>query len=279
LPFTRLKLPANLVMSDNSLSPVEPPPDPLQLACARTPARVLVGRAGPGYRTATALRLREDHAAARDAVRAEIDLQTVFGPERIASYRLFAAQSQAASKAEFLRRPDLGRGLNEESKQLILSGCPKGVDLQVAIGDGLSATAVSSQAPQLLDRLHEAAANRGWTFGRPFLVRYCRVGVMNEIGDLLGPEVVVLLIGERPGLATAESLSAYLAYRPRLGDTDAQRNLISNIHARGVGIEEATARIIALADQFRQIGRSGVDVKERISGIERNNISLDNCES
>ena len=89
--------------------------------------------------------------------------------------------------------------------------------------------------PALLPLLRQGAGERGWSFGRPFVVRYCRVGVLNDVGELLDPAVVVLLIGERPGLATAESLSAYLAYRPRPGHTDAQRNLISNIHARGVG--------------------------------------------
>jgi len=180
---------------------------------------------------------------------------------------LFAVQTQATSKAEFLRRPDLGRRLNEESRQLIISCCPRGVDLQVVIGDGLSATAVATQAPELLDRLRDSAMHRGWTFGKPFLVRYCRVGAMNEVGDLLAPHVVVLLIGERPGLATAESLSAYLAYHPQTGHTDAHRNLISNIHARGVGLDEATRRILALADQFRMVGRSGFDVKETIPAI------------
>jgi ethanolamine ammonia-lyase small subunit len=136
------------------------------------------------------------------------------------------------------------------------------VDLQVVIGDGLSAPAVAAQVPELLDRLHAGAGACGWSFGRPFLVRYCRVGVMNDVGDLLSPVALVLLVGERPGLATAESLSAYLAYRPRAGHTDADRNLISNIHARGVGPDETVRRVVAFADQFRATGRSGVGVTE-----------------
>src|SRR5262249_12053544 len=98
-------------------------------------------------------------------------------------------------------------------------------------------------------------------------IRHCRVGVLNDIGDILDPEVVVLLIGERPGLATAESLSAYLAYRPRPGHTDAQRNLISNIHARGVGHEEAARRIMALAEQMRRRQKSGVVIKEELAHL------------
>jgi ethanolamine ammonia-lyase small subunit len=98
-------------------------------------------------------------------------------------------------------------------------------------------------------------------------VRYCRVGVLNDMGDLLRPEVVVLLVGERPGLATAESLSAYLAYRPKAGHTDADRNLISNIHPRGVSIESAAARIIAFAETLRAAGRSGVGLTEHASAL------------
>ncbi|MBP3954673.1 ethanolamine ammonia-lyase subunit EutC [Gemmata sp. G18] len=245
-------------MSDNSPAPL----DPVELALAQTPARVLVGRAGLGYRTSTWLRLREDHAAARDAVHTEVDLERDFGAERVARFGLFGVESQVASKGEYLRRPDLGRKLSDTSRERVRAECSSGCDVQVIIGDGLSATAVATQAPELLDRLHAAATQRGWSFGRPVFVRYCRVGVMNDIGDLLAPAVVVLLIGERPGLATAESLSAYMAFHPRGGHTDADRNLISNIHARGVGLTEAAQRIIALADQFRAAGRSGVGMTE-----------------
>jgi ethanolamine ammonia-lyase small subunit len=147
---------------------------------------------------------------------------------------------------------------------LIKAGCPAGVDFQVIIGDGLSATAVTAQAPALLDRLSSAAGDRGWSCGRPFLINYCRVGVMNDIGHLLAPQVMVLLIGERPGLATAESLSAYLAYRPRAGHTDSDRNLVANIHARGVGLDDAARRIISLAVQLRNAERSGIGVKESL---------------
>lgn len=244
-------------MSDNALSR----PDPIEAALARTPARVFAGRAGPGYRTATLLKLREDHAAARDAVQAEVDLGRDFEAER---FGLFEVRTRAASKAEYLRRPDLGRKLDNDSRERVRANCPARVDMQLVIGDGLSATAVAVQAPGLLDRLHAAARGAGLAFGRPFLVRYCRVGVMNDVGDLLAPEVVVLLIGERPGLATADSLSAYLAFRPRAGHTDAERNLISNIHARGVGLDDAARRILALAGQFRLAGRSGVGVTEGI---------------
>jgi ethanolamine ammonia-lyase small subunit len=130
------------------------------------------------------------------------------------------------------------------------------------IGDGLSAAGVRAQVPAILPLLEDGARTRGWRFGQPFAVRHCRVGVLNDVGERLDPAVVVLLIGERPGLATAESLSAYMAYRPRADHTDAQRNLVSNIHERGVDRTSATRRILALAEQMQRLQTSGVAIKE-----------------
>lgn len=233
---------------------------------ARTPARILVGAAGTSYRTATQLELRRDHAAARDAVRREVDLHADLGPELIERWQLFAVATCCRDKDEYLMRPDLGRRLSAEARARVQLACPPGVDLQVVIGDGLSAAAVSAQVPALLEPLERAAAARGWSFGRPFLVRHCRVGVLNDVGELLDPTVVVLLIGERPGLRTAESLSAYLALRPRPGHTDAERNLVCNIHAHGVAVDAAVARIVALAERMRALGVSGVALKEQLAG-------------
>src|SRR5438067_5485725 len=216
---------------------------------ARTPARILVGRAGPSYRTATQLELRCDHAAALDAVHAELEPARDFGGEFVERWGLYEVQTRARDKTEYLMRPDLGRRLSDEARKIVQQSLPAGADLQVAIGDGLSAAAVIAQVPRLLPEIERQACDRGWRFGRPFVVRYCRVGVLNDIGELLDPVVVVLLIGERPGLATADSLSAYLAFRPRPGDTDAKRNLVCNIHARGVGPDEAAQRVAALAAQ------------------------------
>jgi ethanolamine ammonia-lyase small subunit len=228
-----------------------------------TPARVLAGRVGTSYRTETQLALREDHATAVDAVHAEIDLERDLGREFVERWGVFEVRTRARSKGEYLLRPDLGRTLDDEALEK-LRACPPGADLQVAIGDGLSATAVAAQVPALLPMLAEGAERLGLKFGRPFFVRNCRVGVLNDIGRLLEPAVVVLLIGERPGLATAESLSAYLAYRPRPGQTDAHRNLISNIHARGTPPCEAAERILRLAMQMIRLGVSGVGVKEQL---------------
>ena len=241
-------------------------PEFLQKIRARTPARILMGRAGAAYRTAAQLELRSAHAAARDAVRAELDLLAAFGEEFLRQWELFEVQTQAAGKDEFLLRPDLGRHFTETSKSEIRQKCSREVglqiDLQVAIGDGLSVPAVARQVPALLPLLFVGAQERGWRIGKPFVIRHCRVGILDEIGDLLEPRVAVLLIGERPGLATAESLSAYMAYRPHSGHTDADRNLISNIHARGVSSEDAAARILQLAAQMMREKSSGYGLKE-----------------
>jgi ethanolamine ammonia-lyase small subunit len=238
---------------------------PLASVRARTSARILVGRAGPSYLTSTQLQLRQDQAAALDAVHAELNLAHDFGVDLVARYELIEARTRAISKTEFLMRPDLGRRLCEEARTEVVRHCPAGCDLQVVIGDGLSAAAVVVQVPPLLSLLRLGARLRGWNFGKPFVVRYCRVGVLNDVGDLLQPTVVVLLIGERPGLATAESLSAYMAYQPRAGHTDAERNLISNIHRRGVLHEAAAERILALAEKMRLMQASGVSVKEDLA--------------
>jgi ethanolamine ammonia-lyase small subunit len=227
---------------------------------AQTPARLLEGRTGVGYRTETQLALRADHAAARDAVWDEVDLERDLGSE----LGLFEVSTCAASKQEHLLRPDLGRRLSDTARAEVSRRCQSGPELQVFIGDGLSAAAVRAQVPELLPRLLDAARAQGWRVGEPFFVRHCRVGVLNDVGELLGPLVAVLLIGERPGLATVEGLSAYMAHRPRPGDTDARRNLISNIHARGVSVPDAVRRILGLAARMRQAGASGVSVKEEL---------------
>jgi ethanolamine ammonia-lyase small subunit len=234
---------------------------------ARTPARIMTGRAGAGYRTDTQLDLREAHAAARDAVRAELDLDTAFEPAFVQRWKLFEVHTQAGSKDIFLLQPDLGRHFSDAARSELSRNCSPGNDLQVAIGDGLSVDAVAAQVPALLPPLAAGAKTRGWTFGQPFVIRHCRVGILNEIGELLAPKVVVLLIGERPGLATAESLSAYMAYRPGPAHTDADRNLISNIHSRGTNPIDAAARILNLAAQMMQSGASGYRLREEPSPI------------
>jgi ethanolamine ammonia-lyase small subunit len=239
-------------------------PEVLRKIRERTPARILIGRAGSAYRTGTQLELREAHAAARDAVRAELALESVFDGNFIKQWNLFEVCTEARSKEEYLLRPDLGRRLNETSRQELAKSCSRGNDIQIAIGDGLSVTAVAAQVPSLLPLLAEGARARGWSVGNSFVIRHCRVGVLNEIGKLLAPKVVVLLIGERPGLATAESLSAYMAYQPCAAHTDADRNLISNIHSHGLKPQAAADRILKFAAQMIALRISGFSIREQL---------------
>jgi ethanolamine ammonia-lyase small subunit len=225
-----------------------------------TPARLLAGRAGAAYRTETQLQLREDHAKARDAVLAEFELKSAFDREFIEEWKLFEVSTRASTKLEYLARPARGREFSEESRAEILKRCLPDKDIQIAIGDGLSVLAVQRQVPQLLPLLVEGAR---WSIGSTFVVRHCRVGILNEIGELLKPQIAILLIGERPGLASAESMSAYMAYQPGRSHSDANRNLVSNIHDRGLSVGSAAARILNLCAQMMRLRVSGCTLKEQ----------------
>ncbi len=257
-----------MLPEDNKLARPTPADDDLSAILkkvrAQTPARLLAGRSGAAYRTDTQLELREAHAAARDAVRAELNVAADLGEDFASQWNLTELCTQACSKNEYLSRPDLGRRFNDPSRAEVSKLCAPAPDLQIAIGDGLSVTAVSVQVPKLLPLLSAGAKARGWSVGKILIIRHCRVGILNQIGELLAPKVALLLIGERPGLATAESLSAYMAYRPKASDTDAQRNLISNIHARGVSSEQAAARILNLAASMMSQGKSGSELREEL---------------
>lgn len=227
-----------------------------------TPARLFLGSAGVALPTSEMLRLRADHAAARDAVAADLDPNGSLA-STIAALGGLTVETCASSPSEHLLRPDLGRRFSDDGVAMLRAQLPGRVDVQVIVGDGLSAGAVEDGAAEILVGLQRAFDERGLTTAPPLLVRHCRVGVMNHLGDLTEPEVVILLIGERPGLATNRSMSAYLAFRPRSGCTDADRNCISNIHREGVSTHDATARITALVEEFQRVGASGVAVKER----------------
>src|SRR5579863_10012459 len=146
---------------------------------ARTPARLLVGRAGAAYRTCTQLDLREAHAAARDAVRAELDLEAALGAAFVERWKLFEVRTRASGKDSYLLRPDLGRHFDDASRAEIRNRCSRDTDLQIAIGDGLSVPAVAAQVPALLPLLDEGAKARGWKTGPAFAIRHCRVGILN----------------------------------------------------------------------------------------------------
>jgi len=229
---------------------------------ARTPARLMLDRRGGSYRTSDQVTLRQDHAAAIDAVWRTFEPNRDWGDSFCRVWQFLETESAAATKEEYLRRPDLGRIFSTASAARIRNECPLRADLQIVVGDGLSAAAAARQVPRLVPLLATLAHHRGWTLGRMIVVQHCRVGIVNQIGEILSPNVVVLLIGERPGLQTDDSLSAYLAYRPAAHHTDSRRNLISNIHDAGTRPESASQRIVALAAELMRCGTSGPTIKE-----------------
>ena len=176
---------------------------------------------------------------------------------------LFSVQTKiTGGKQEYLLRPDLGRQLSDDAKRTIGERCTKGPNVQLVVGDGLSAAAIEANLRQIFPILKQGVQAAGLSFGAPFFVKYCRVGVMNDIGDLLQPEVLILLIGERPGLGRADSMSAYMAYRPKRGDTDADRDVICNIFENGgTNPLEAGAFVVQLAQKMRKHQASGVKLK------------------
>ena len=222
-----------------------------------TTARIGVGRVGPRYNTASLLLFQGDHAITQDALYRDIDQKL------LDEFGLFTVQTNiTGGKEQFLLRPDLGRQLSDEAKRIIKEKCVKAPNIQVAVGDGLSAAAIEANLRQILPVIKQGVQSAGLTFGTPFHVKYCRVGVMNDIGEAIQPDVVILLIGERPGLGRAESMSAYMGYKPKYGDTDADRDVVCNIFENGgTNPLEAGAFVMQIAQKMRQQQASGVKLK------------------
>lgn len=222
-----------------------------------TSARIGVGRAGARPTTRQLLLFQADLAITQDALLRDVD------PALLAEFNLFTVQTKiTGGKQEYLLRPDLGRQLSDEARRTILARCTPSPQIQVCVGDGLSAAAIEANLRKIYPVLEAGCKQAGLTLGTPFFIQFCRVGVMNDIGDLLKPEVVILLIGERPGLGRAESMSAYMAYRPKLGDTDAARDVICNIYdGGGTNPLEAGAYALQMAQKMIQKQAGGVRLK------------------
>lgn len=222
-----------------------------------TTARIGVGRAGPRYSTASLLLFQGDHAVTQDALYRDVDQKL------LDQFNLFTVQTKiTGGKQEYLLRPDLGRLLNDDAKRIINEKCQKNVNIQLCVGDGLSAAAIEANLRQIFPVIKQGVQNAGLTFGTPFFVKYARVGVMNDIGELIKPDVVILLIGERPGLGRAESMSAYMGYKPKYGDTDADRDVVCNVFENGgTNPLEAGAFVVQMAQNMRKSQASGVKLK------------------
>ena len=231
-------------------------PDAVRELRSRTGARIAVGRAGTRPTTAELLKMRIDHAAACDAVRTELSTEFV----QLCGCSLDLS-TQAEGREGYLLNPPLGRLLRPEDRARLTAAVPA-CDVLVAVGDGLSSAAAQTQAPLVLPVLLSALELEGvGKVAGPVLVRNARVGVMNDLGEATQARVVVLLVGERPGLSTAESLSIYIGYDPRPGRTDAERNVLSNIHAAGIPPAEAAAQAASWVKGMLDKGVSGVDFK------------------
>ena len=217
-----------------------------------TPARLGSGRAGPRYKTLTMLRFRADHAAAQDAVFSQV-------PEDYAQKNgLIAVQTCCKDKDEYLTRPDHGRCFDEENQKIIrkyVKGSPR---VQIVVGDGLSSAAIQTNAMDCLEAIKDGLKVRGIDVGQSIFVRYCRVGAGDAVGDVTGCELVCVLVGERPGLVTDKSMSAYITYKPHTGVSESSRTVVSNIHAQGTPAVEAGAYVAELIDTI---------LKKKVSGV------------
>ncbi len=239
------------------------PRDPWASMGARTPARIALGRTGVSLPTHEVLSFALAHAQARDAVHARVDWAALAQRLQALGLATIEAGSEARDRAVYLRRPDLGRRFAGASRESIEAAAEKAsCDLAIVIGDGLSATAVAAHAPALVEALLPHVARLGLKLGPVVLAEGARVALGDEAGALLGARLVAVLIGERPGLSAADSLSVYLTYEPRPGRTDAERNCISNVRPGGLAPSAAAATLAWLIEAACALRATGVRLKD-----------------
>ena len=229
-------------------------PEALQRMMKKTTARIGVGRIGPRLKTQTMLALRADHAQARDAVFADVS------PRYLEENGLFTVQTLCTDQDTYVTRPDLGRQLSPEAVQTLRQRCVMNPDVQIYASDGLSSTAIEANVSKILPVLTDALKAKGLKVGTPFYLRFGRVGAQEHVSETLGAKVVCTLIGERPGLATAESMSAYISYNAYVGMPESKRTVVSNIHRNGTAAVEAGAYIAEVIDKILEQKASGVDL-------------------
>ena len=218
----------------------------------KTPARLGSGKAGPRYKTLTMLRFRADHAAAQDAVFSQV------AEDFAEKNGLVAVQTECQSKDEYLTRPDRGRRFDEKNQSIIRSAVTGTPRVQIVVGDGLSSAAITANAMDCLQAIRDGLQARGIETGKSIFVRYCRVGAGDAVGDVTGCELVCVLVGERPGLVTDKSMSAYITYKPHTGVSESSRTVVSNIHAQGTPAVEAGAHVAELIETI---------LKKKVSGV------------
>jgi len=238
-------------------------PDPWTALRAHTPARVALGRTGASLPTAELLAFGHAHALARDAVHLPLDAPALCAELAQAGWPALQVHSAAADRATYLLRPDLGRCLDEPSITALAAHAPAhGSDIQVVIGDGLSALAVRRHAAPLIHEIR-AQASAAWRFGPLVVAQQARVALGDAVGELLRAKLLVMLIGERPGLSSPDSLGIYLTWAPRRGRSDAERNCISNVRPEGLGYAQAARKLLWLCTEAQRLQLTGVQLKDR----------------
>ncbi|WP_219097469.1 ethanolamine ammonia-lyase subunit EutC [Pseudomonas sp. UMAB-40] len=244
--------------------PVDPE-NPLLELRRLTPARIALGRTGTSMPTSAQLDFQYAHAQARDAVHLPFDHAGLRSQLAEAGRESVLLHSAATNRDSYLQRPDLGRKLSDESAQTLreyAQANPGGVDLVIVVADGLSALAVHRHTLPFLARMQEQIEAEGWSVSPVVLVEQGRVAVADEIGELLGAKMVVILIGERPGLSSPDSLGLYFTYNPKVGLTDAYRNCISNVRLEGLSYGMAAHRLLYLMREACRRQLSGVNLKD-----------------
>ncbi len=222
----------------------------------KTPARLGIGRAGPRYKTPTMLRFRADHAAAQDSVFSLV-------PETFwKTHDYVYLKTRCKDKDEYITRPDLGRRFDEENAEKLRAALGPTPKVVLAIGDGLSSRAIETNGPDCAAAIRQGLEGQGIALGKTLFIQFCRVGASDHIGELTGAELVCLLVGERPGLVTSESMSCYLTYGPRLGVPESVRTVVSNIHRQGTPAVEAGAHIAGLIATILEKKVSGVGLQQ-----------------
>ena len=238
------------------------PDDPWLNLRQFTEARIGLGRSGAGMPTTEVLKFSMAHAQARDAVKTPIDWTSVEADLTALGLTPLRITSAAPDRDTYLRRPDLGRRLSPESRQTLSSLSPSATDLLIIIGDGLSSTAITANAVATVAALLPLARQNEWRLGPVLLATQARVALCDDAGEFLKARAAVMLIGERPGLSSPDSLGAYLTWEPRVGRKDGERNCISNIRNGGISSDEAAFKIAWLLREAFRRRLTGVNLKD-----------------
>ena len=227
---------------------------------AATTSRIAVGRAGPRPKTNSLLLFQADHGITQDSIMGTVP------DEVLEKFNLFAVESQAKDRNEYLLAPEMGRRLSDEGRKIVAERCAKHPNVQIVVGDGLSAAAITNNLAAIYPVIEQGLKAANITTGTPFFVKNARVGLLNDINEIVGADVVIILIGERPGLGVNDAMSVYLGYKPAHGKTDAQRDAVCMITSNGgTNPLEAGAFVVELIKKMLKYQASGIELKSHLA--------------